>query len=80
MMFFHEDHVPLVVRNAAVVAFWLPAFFGVESQNTRQAEAQEFWSAHVSAFCVIVGLSMWPSVWQHTLGHLTSSCGPNTGT
>ena len=24
-------------------------------------------------------LSMWPSMWQHTLGHLPSSCGPNTG-
>jgi hypothetical protein len=33
---------------------------------------------HVSVSFVSL-LSTWPSVWQHTLGHLTSSCGPNTG-
>jgi len=42
VFFLHGDHVPLAVRNAAAVALWLPDFLGVESQITRQAEAQEF--------------------------------------
>ena len=29
VIFSHGDHVPLAVRNAAVVAFWLPDFFGI---------------------------------------------------
>ena len=60
MLFLHGDHVPLAVRNAAAVAFWLPDFVGVKRQIMRQAEAQEFWSSRVSEFCVIAGLSMWP--------------------
>ena len=75
----HGDHVPIALRNAAAGAFWLPDCLGVESQITRKAEAQGFWSLHVSELCVTAGLSLWPSVWQHTLGHLTSSCGPHTG-
>ena len=34
----HGDHVPLAVRNAAVVAFWLPDLLGVERQSMRRAE------------------------------------------
>ncbi|MFM7980153.1 MAG: hypothetical protein ACKPKO_12635, partial [Candidatus Fonsibacter sp.] len=38
-VFSHGDHVPLAVRNAAVVAFWLLDLLGVEIQSMRRAEA-----------------------------------------
>ena len=71
MCFPHGDHVPLVVRNAAVVAVWLPDFWGVECQSMRRAEAQELWSSRVSEFCVIaeyvakrLAALYWPSAFE----------------
>jgi hypothetical protein len=48
-----ETMFHFAVRNAAVVAFWLPGFVGVESQSMRRVEAQGFWSSRVSDFGVI---------------------------
>ena len=53
VIFSHGDHVPMEVRNAAVVAFWLPDFLGIEYQSMRRADALEFWSSRVSEFCVV---------------------------
>ena len=53
VIFSHGDHVPIEVRNAAVVAFWLPDFLGIEYQSMRRADAQEFWSSRASEFCVV---------------------------
>ena len=71
MFFWHGDHVPLAVRNAAVVAFWAPDLLGVESQSMRRAEAQEFWPSRVSEFCVIaeyvakrLAAYYWPSAFE----------------
>ena len=52
VIFSHGDHVPLQVRNAAVVAFWLPDFLGVDTHSMQSREAREFWSSRVSEFCV----------------------------
>ena len=52
VIFSHGDHVPLEVRNAAVVAFWLPDFLGVDKHSMQSREAREFWSSRVSEFCL----------------------------
>ena len=39
----HGDHVPLAVRNAVVIAFWLLDLLGIESA----------WSSHVSELCAV---------------------------
>ncbi|MFM7989358.1 MAG: hypothetical protein ACKPKO_59595, partial [Candidatus Fonsibacter sp.] len=49
----HGDHVPLAVRNAVAVAFWLLDFLGVEIQIMRRVEAQELWSSRVRELCVV---------------------------
>ena len=77
-LFLHGDHVPLAVLNAAVVAHWLPDFFRALSAKACDELKLRSFGPHVSVSVVSL-LSMWPSVWQHTLGHMPSSCGPNTG-
>ena len=53
VVFSHGDHVPLEVRNAAAVAFWLPDFLGIDTRSMQSREAREFWSSRVSEFCVV---------------------------
>ena len=71
VVFAHGHHVPLEVRNAAVVAFWLPDFLGVDWHSMRSAEAKECWSSRVSEFCVAADYVAnrlvayrWPSAYE----------------
>ena len=46
----HGDHVPLNVRNASVVAFWLPDFLDVELEKMSSRQAKHFLESRISAF------------------------------
>ena len=46
----HGDHIPLSVRNASVVAFWLPDFLDIEFQKMPSSQAKHFWDSRISAF------------------------------
>ena len=48
--FARGDHVPLVARHAAAVAFWLPDCLGSDQNHMRSGEAQELWSSQASVF------------------------------
>ena len=62
VIFSHGDHVPVAVRNAVVVAFWLPDCLGVEIESLRRVVAQELWSSRVSELCVVAEyVASWPS-------------------
>lgn len=52
VIYSHGDHVPLEVRSAAAVAFWLPDLLDIDQNSMRSSEAKEFWSSRVSAFSV----------------------------
>ena len=50
VVYSHGDHVPLKVRNASVVAFWLPDVLDVEFDTMSSRQAKHFWESRVSAF------------------------------
>ena len=50
VVYFHGDHIPLKVRNAAVVAFWLPGFLDVALEKMTTRLAKDFWTSRVVAF------------------------------
>ena len=47
----HGDHVPVEVRNAAVVAFWLPDFLGVDWHSMRSVEAKVLVCVRFGSLC-----------------------------
>ena len=50
VVYSHGDHIPLSVRNAAVVAFWLPDVLDVAFEKMSSREAKAFWDPRVDAF------------------------------
>ena len=50
VVYSHGDHIPLKVRNGAVVAFWLPDFLDVALEKMTTRQAKDFWTPHVAAF------------------------------
>jgi len=50
VVYSHGDHIPLHVRNAAVVAFWLPDVLDVAFEAMSPRQAKHFWDSRVSAF------------------------------
>ena len=50
VVYSHGDHVPLSVRNGAVVAFWLPDVLAVDFAKMSSREAKAFWDPRVEAF------------------------------
>ena len=50
VVYSHGDHIPLKVRNASVVAFWLPDVLDVAFDNMSSQQARHFWESRVSAF------------------------------
>ena len=46
----HGGHIPLSVRNADVVAFWVPDFTAVEVDRLINTEANDYWPERVSAY------------------------------
>ena len=43
VVYSHGEHIPLSVRNAAVVAFWLPYLFVVDFDKLSRSEAKACW-------------------------------------
>ena len=50
VVYSHGDHIPLHVRNASVVAFWLPDVLDVAFEAMSSRQAKGFWDSRVSAF------------------------------
>ena len=50
VVYSHGDHIPLKVRNGAVVAFWLPDFLDVALEKMTTRQAKDFWTPRVVAF------------------------------
>ena len=50
VVYSHGDHIPLKVRNASVVAFWLPDVLDVAFEAMSSKQAKHFWEPRVSAF------------------------------
>ena len=49
VVYSHGDHIPLKVRNGAVVAFWLPDFLDVAFEKMTAWQAKDFWTPRVAA-------------------------------
>ena len=50
VVYSHGDHIPLSVRNAAVVAFWLPDVLDVDFDKMSRSEAKAVGLPRVGAF------------------------------
>jgi hypothetical protein len=80
----HEEHVLFCMETMfhlrRGMPLWLLSGCLVWALGAKSCDKLKLRScgSHGSVSCVSL-LSMWPRVWQHTLGHLTSSCGPNDG-
>ena len=53
VVYSHGDHIPLHVRNASVVAFWLPDVLDIAFEAMSPEQAKRLFSPRVSDFLTV---------------------------
>ena len=75
VVYSHGDHIPLHVRNASVVAFWLPDVLDIAFEAMSPEQAKRFF--FTQGFMIpLLWRSTWQGAYKHIVGlqSLTSKC------
>ena len=66
VVYSHGDHIPLHVRNASVVAFWLPDVLGIAFEAISPEQARRFFPQ--GFLLSLLWRSMWQGAYKHIVG------------
>lgn len=74
VVYSHGDHIPLHVRNASVVALWLPDVLDIAFEAMSLEQARRCFTQ--SCMLPLLWRSMWQGAYNHLVGlqSLTSLC------